>query len=310
MNTFALRAACRGPLFGAMVLVAMLACRAYAVEEMILDSNSDSWKWLVNGTSKDKMSFTATRGEAIWQGDSVQMAFDTARTRTEKPENIGDYEMSFAQVDGKPFVFPNFAPADQPFALQDIGFEFTQGADELRYQIHYPWKTLLPFSLEKDNWLGYFFVINQNDGQGRKFCEWTSGIATGQSPARYGLLILDKAARGIAAEMLVERTEVLDTQPVGATVYVPANAARTIAFKLALNGKTLQEETYSVGAGESRFEFSLQPTDMTIGENTLAVQVAMLPEKVVLLDRQVTLTRLSTRDIIKKTKASSSRRNR
>ena len=246
----------------------------------------------------DKSFFQPYKNDEIWKGDSVQMAFDTMGDRSESPNKSDDYEMVFALVDGKPFVCPSFVPPDHPFRLLDIQTEITAGPEATRYKVELPWRALAPFLYEQSNWLGYSFLVNQNDGKGRSFREWSSGIGPSKNPSQYGMLLLDKESRGVSAVLTIDKTDCFEGESIAATVHVPAAVPKTIVLTVSVNGTVLNDKQYVLKSGETSFTIRLNSKDLKPGGNTLCVQARLLPEQITILNRELKINALSTQDII------------
>ena len=251
----------------------------------------------------DQKFFQPYHGAEIWHGDSVQMAFDCTGSRSASPDAKSDYEMGFTQVDGKPFIYPDMVPPDYPFRLLDILYEFAAGPAGLHYKITLPWTALRPFSYDQQNSLGYAFLVNANDGQGRTYCEWAGGIGPKKCPAKYGVLLLDKKKRGGAATVLPDATECLDNGSVTGTILMPSRAAGTVRLSLSLNGAPLAERTCALQPGENSIAYKLVAAQLSAGENTLTVRVDAPPGNVALLDQNLRIVQLSSKETADKARA-------
>ena len=60
-------------------------------------------------------------------------------------------------------------------------------ADGMVYEIRIPLRELYPLSGKEDE-IGFNFLINDNDGNGRKYIEWAGGIGKNKKPSEYGLM--------------------------------------------------------------------------------------------------------------------------
>jgi hypothetical protein len=127
----------------------------------------------------------------MWMGDSWQTAFDADFDRTVgQYDNDGDTEVGFAVLAGGPssaqWKAPNGAPSWNP--------KFMSGKDaqnHLVFEIGIPWAQLPPFVPAVGKLLGFAYLINDDDGSGRKgFIEWSTGIGISKDPSNFGTLAL------------------------------------------------------------------------------------------------------------------------
>jgi len=132
--------------------------------------------------------------DVTWQGDSLQIAFDTVRNAT--PDVRGyqddDYEYTVSLYRGKPLVIRAYASSALydslmknigPMRNFPVGIR-TTGTTTV-YEIAFPKVSLSPFSLERGSSAGFSLLINVGDGKERRgWLELTPGI--GQFPKRPG----------------------------------------------------------------------------------------------------------------------------
>lgn len=138
----------------------------------------------------------ATFAQYMYEGDSLQFAYDT--------QNMGDAEQraeyQVGIFEGEPTIFKQFAP--------DVGFNMIDGfhgnsteldAEDtlrieqtdtgIRYKIFIPSGDLYPFRYSEDSeYLRFSLLLNNNDGNGRSYYEWSSGIGADKDLSLYGAI--------------------------------------------------------------------------------------------------------------------------
>lgn len=118
-----------------------------------------------------------------WRGDGLQLAFQTA----DADGVASRTELDAALIGGKPVVMIREAQGNR-----DKKPECTverKGAVTV-YQLKIPAQLLGTKAFEPGAMLGCAFLVNDNDGSGRKgFLTWGKGIGLGKDPSLYHLLI-------------------------------------------------------------------------------------------------------------------------
>jgi hypothetical protein len=127
----------------------------------------------------------------LWQGDSVQVAFDVAQSGGQAYDMIDDHEINFAIVQGTPssfrFVGPNGAQDGWSFAGARSG-------SVTRYEIGLPSGVLPGVVFTEGALIGFSFLVNEDDGAGRiGWIEWTPGIGQSKVPELFGEIRLGSA---------------------------------------------------------------------------------------------------------------------
>lgn len=130
-----------------------------------------------------------------WQGDSVQLGFDTAG------DGIAGDQVQFqvALTTGGPVVWKDVAPllggdlpdrwtpAGRPAAHASADISPIPGG--LRYRIRIDSSELHPLIMDRGQPLHASILVNSNRGQGRQgWIEWGSGIGKEFTPVNYGVL--------------------------------------------------------------------------------------------------------------------------
>ncbi|MBI5498158.1 MAG: beta-galactosidase [Deltaproteobacteria bacterium] len=130
----------------------------------------------------------------LWQGDSVQLAFDTGRNGGTGYDATDDHEINFARVAGQPrsyrFKGPAGATSDWQFAVQRAG-------TVTRYEIQLPPPAVPGLPTSAGNETGFSFLVNDADGSGRAgWTEWTAGIGVGKVPELFGRIHYESQSAG------------------------------------------------------------------------------------------------------------------
>lgn len=137
-------------------------------------------------------------GEAsIWQGDSIQVAFDTVcnAARTQAGYQDDDFEYAFALFKNRPLVMCAYASASTYDSLpkavginRQVEFALRRTGDRVIYEIAFPPITVSPFKLSAGSMTRFNFLVNLNNGKKRiGWLELQPGI--GRIPKRPGLFM-------------------------------------------------------------------------------------------------------------------------
>ena len=132
--------------------------------------------------------------DKAWRGDSIQIAFDPLM------EGQDFSDLVFAEdPNGKPVVwrYHKFWTPELLTGVTSIG-ELKSAQLAIRkipggriYEAAIPLAELHPLTAESAE-CGFSFLVNDNDGKGRKFIEWSSGIGGKKNPKLFGLLEFEK----------------------------------------------------------------------------------------------------------------------
>ena len=138
----------------------------------------------------------------IWKGDSVQFGFydDTEGLYAAKAAGGKYAGLNFGYKSGEPIAYRSRSQVDGIFetgVIKDGGLEFqcSHDGDDLTYEIKVPWKELFGYDLdlEKVKMLAFSYLVNDNDGEGRRGAmEFGSGIYSGKDVNKFLRLYLIK----------------------------------------------------------------------------------------------------------------------
>ena len=118
-----------------------------------------------------------------WRGDGIQLAFRTFR----KNGGSSRTELDAALIGGKAALFLREAQGDRS-KTPECAIERQGNRTVYRFRI--PARLLGAEAFEPGGMLTCAFLVNDNDGAGRKgFLAWGDGIGITKNPDRYNLLI-------------------------------------------------------------------------------------------------------------------------
>ncbi|SDW43760.1 sugar-binding protein [Paenibacillus sp. CF384] len=153
----------------------------------------DASKLYVLATVKDEKAFQPQSGGAMWQGDSLQLAFD-ATNAAGAGYGAQVYEMQIGKPDGAaPQLFKGMGFAKG--GLMENG-EIAVTRDEANgttlYELSIPFAELDGFGVGAAlKAAGFSFLVNDNDGSGREgYIEWSSGVGDAKNASQFGTLWL------------------------------------------------------------------------------------------------------------------------
>ena len=129
-------------------------------------------------------------GSLIWQGDSMQIAFDVADNNGTPYDTTDDFEYGWARAAGDaPASFRWFTPSGHP-AYVAAPYSVVRTGTTTVYEVSFtPGDLGLSSFSAATGDIGFSWMVNEADGSGREgFLEWTSGIGFGKSPALFGTL--------------------------------------------------------------------------------------------------------------------------
>jgi MYXO-CTERM domain-containing protein len=132
-------------------------------------------------------------GEEIWQGDSVQVAFDVDRSGGTPYDDKDDYEMGWASTSGgsKSWVWkapPGSSAKGGAFAINRSGTKTT-------YEVKIPASEIGVHKIADGLAIGFSLLVNDDDGSGRDgYIEWSSGIGQFKSPEEFGEIVFKSTA--------------------------------------------------------------------------------------------------------------------
>lgn len=128
--------------------------------------------------------------EEGWKYDSVQFAIDPAMEGKDRTEIL-----IAEDAGGKAFAckYSNFWTPELPENLTrrglmpDVKVNVEKSAGKAVYTVMVPLRELYPLSAKAGEF-GFSWLVNDNDGAGRKYIQWSSGIGPSKTPALFGLV--------------------------------------------------------------------------------------------------------------------------
>ncbi len=148
-----------------------------------------------------------------WNGDSIQLALDTQFGRSARGYGPGDYAIGIRLRSRQAEAVVERQPEGAKLAATDmqVGTSSRQGG--YTAEIAIPWAKLGVDAVAHGRRMGFCIIVNDNDGRGRKWAEWTPGIAKGKTPAQYGtLLFITRKAPAVSLSLVT--AEPSDLRPV------------------------------------------------------------------------------------------------
>ncbi len=130
----------------------------------------------------------------LWQGDSVQLAFDVGRNGGLAYDSTDDHEINFALSNDLPATFRYRGPSG---ASDDFGLAVLRREGRTSYEIRIGPTALPGLALAAGSLSNFSFLVNDADGAGRVgWMEWTPGIGMAKAPAYYGEIALSATCSG------------------------------------------------------------------------------------------------------------------
>lgn len=158
---------------------------------MMMDSKN---LYLFFDIRDDKLFLSSKDPAGCWQNDSIQFAID--------PRNSGQDRTEFGigcTPDGKGFVYKykNYWTPELPENITRNGLVKKAEIVVLPknggvvYELRIPLNELYPLNANAEE-IGFSYLINDNDGHGRKYMEWSGGIGGNKAPGNYGTMVKQK----------------------------------------------------------------------------------------------------------------------
>lgn len=128
--------------------------------------------------------------ESVWNCDSIQIAFDPPMAGKERTE-IAIYR----NPDGKcvAYKLANYWTPEIPENLTrrgpmpDVKITTAKTAGGIDYTVTIPLRELYPLT-DTAKEFGFSWLVNDNDGKGRKYIQWSSGIGPNKDTSLFGMV--------------------------------------------------------------------------------------------------------------------------
>jgi hypothetical protein len=125
-----------------------------------------------------------------WAYDSIQFAFDPGNEGKDQTQILIGLD-----ADGKPYAFKhnNFWTPEIPWDITRYGFMTTVDivaeafSGGMNYRVKIPLNELYPLSAASKEF-GFCWLANDNDGDGRKYAEWSGGIGKTRNSSLFGFI--------------------------------------------------------------------------------------------------------------------------
>jgi len=133
-------------------------------------------------------------GEKIWDGDSIQLAFDALNDATPN----GGYDLNDSEIgialgsNNRPVVWRWIGPEGMKKGeIKGAQAKIERKGLHTLYRLALPWAELAPLKPRDGSVFGFNFIVNDDDGAGRKF--WigpAAGIGGGKRPGLFKKFVL------------------------------------------------------------------------------------------------------------------------
>ncbi|WP_193726864.1 sugar-binding protein [Paenibacillus guangzhouensis] len=139
-------------------------------------ANWDQDAFYLTAKVKDDVHSTPASGEEIWKNDSIQFALMNGIPG----ENLGWYEIGISDTPQGPQIY-RWLSADTSakgiITKGSLQVKRDEARKETLYELALPWSELTPIRPDANEAISLSFLVNDNDGLGRKgYIEWGSGI--------------------------------------------------------------------------------------------------------------------------------------
>lgn len=124
--------------------------------------------------------------ESVWEADSLQVALDLANDAvTAGFDEANDLELEIGKIGGQDRVIGLVSPDDVDLSGIEAAIMAKPGGGAV-YELMVPAGVFGRSALDTGRLIGFSFLINDNDGEGRKsWLELTPGIGLGKDPTQY-----------------------------------------------------------------------------------------------------------------------------
>lgn len=141
---------------------------------------------------EDKVHYNPYTGSNIWQGDNLQLALD-GRNNKSMSYDADDYEYGWALTDSGLEAWAWQVATGVTFKADLMSFivvPCTEDNPVTIYEIAIPKELIQPAKLEAGYQMGFNWLVNDNDGAGRAYVEWTLGVGNQKNPSYFDTLLL------------------------------------------------------------------------------------------------------------------------
>jgi hypothetical protein len=129
-------------------------------------------------------------GEFIWQGDSMQVAFDVANNKGTPYDTTDDFEYGWARATGDALASYRWIAPDGHPAYAPAPCDVVRTGTTTAYEVSFTPEDLglTEFTSAMGD-IGFSWIVTEADGDGREgFLEWSSGVGFDKDPALFGTL--------------------------------------------------------------------------------------------------------------------------
>lgn len=162
-------------------------------------------------------------GSEIWKNDSLQFAVAQGMPGTENKW----YEFTLSQTSDGPLLYRSRAPegsGGKPITNRQLAIIRDEANAVTAYELAIPWSELAPIIPKIESVFSFSFLVNDNDGAGRKgFIEWGAGIGGSKDPGLFRPVFLMPPAPApmpVTGTLAASAAELQPGQPLELTVGV------------------------------------------------------------------------------------------
>lgn len=212
--------------------------------------------------------------QPYWSGDSLQLAIDPNYTRSLKGWAPSDLALGLPLADKGPAVAIEHGPKGLKPEDLTVGRHDDDGWYLLELGV--PWGKLGLAGPPVGGRLGFNVIVNDNDGAGRKWCEWTPGIATSKSPAQFGtLLVMGTAPLALNLAQAAEPLRDVDPALLSCEVVSVADQPQELQLTVRVDGGE-DRRTVTVTPGVTSVPLAYAPGSFTAGTQTVTLSAGDL----------------------------------
>ncbi len=138
----------------------------------------------------DDTHFNESTGELIWEGDSIQVAFDMAHDGGTPYDDTDDFEYGWALTSTGTERWRWAEPTGAPPPTDTV--VIVRSGNTTIYEARMSTGDLQVSSFDAGDRYGFEWLVNEMDaaGSSQGFIEWTSGIGYAKDPSLFGDLVL------------------------------------------------------------------------------------------------------------------------